>query len=1005
MLTRVDLLHPAAHLNCMAATTWYEVPGTAVDTLVAAYLRESNAYPADTWVILPVNRLAGTIREQITKRGAACIPSRITTVAEFAETVTTAIFPEMRIVSSLEQNLIFSWIVQHNQSILHLFPEKKPGLSAVEDLVTLYDTLAYQCAVLPEGGEKLTALSSVFREYDRFCEKERLADPPRILALATTAVRSGRFPLKMVFLYGMFAPKELEAKVLDAVVLAAGQIEEFVPHANNDKIFPRRTVPTEEHSVATKLAETIFQRLTITPDLPIKKIGVFPNRIRELSAVAEEICVLIDAGVQPGDIAILTPEVPLTVEIAGELFPDFVAGSRTLKFTSSLGHPLFRYPAVSAAFSVLKTVIGNYTTADMTTLFSYPYFSWGEEYLSPRDLTWLARFAEITGGAWQWLSYPESLKKRFQAKCEDPDIPPPEKAELAAKITKIEELTQKLSRVFSLLKPFEERKATAEFTADLRSILSHLNYPRGFSAAGLSSEDASAVNSFTDVLSGLEAAETLLPHEVMSPGALYARLFSLVKSAQNNMPSPYADEDTVKILGLREVVHQHIPHIFLTGLTADAIPRVHPRLPFLTIAETFAAKTQTYEDTLREERYAFLAALLCAEKSIYLSAPSSDEGTTKIPSPWLEMFCVPDTAWIVPELRHSGTWLAEHAGRLIAGGTWEEGLVLPECLDLGDAARRIGIEAVDRAGIPTGEYDAVFSGLPLRNRFGERYRADTEYSVTELERYAACPFRWYIELHLRLTPMPDPESDERPELGNVIHKTMYRLITESAYFPPDRETKDAALADLRRIAVEEFEKINLTTPKWQSLKNQYVGTNQYPGRLAEVIELEIAIAETGFTSPPELLEYAFSFEETPGIPLDNGENLRLQGRVDRIQMSGTAFVVTDYKTGQAKKTADIHAGRSLQLPLYLAALSHLHPDRKGVDGTYYQISPKTVKETRPLKDEQDCGIAASLAHAARYRNGMREGICAPSFHQDICAYCKEKAICRFDKLRSLAGGT
>lgn len=989
----------------MAVTRRYGVPGTAVDTSIAAYLQESKEYPADTWIILPVNRLAGTIRERITAQGAACIPSRITTVAEFAETVTTAVLPETRIVSSLEQTLIFSWIVQHNQSILHLFSEKKPGLSTIESLVTLYNTLAYRCAVLPEGGEKLAALSAVFAEYDRFCEKERLADPPRVLTLAADAVRSGRFLVKTVFLYGMFAPKEREAEVLDAIVQTADRIEEFVPHADNDKIFPRLDISPEERSAAPEFAETIFQRLEITPDLPIKKIGVFKDRMQELSAVAEEICVLIDAGVKPGDIAILAPEVPLTADIAGELFPDFVAAGRTLKFTSSLGHPLFRYPAVSAVFSLLKTVIGNYATAEMTTLFSYPYFSWGEEYISPRDLTWLARSAEITGGAWQWLSYPKGLKKRYLARCVDPDIPAPEKAELAAKIGKIDGLTEKLSRIFSLLAPFEERKTAAEFTADLRSILTHLNYPWGFSAAGLTIEDAGAVNCFIEVLAGLEAAETLLPREVISLGAWYSRLFSLVKSAQNNMPSPYADEDTVKILGLREVVHQNIPHVFLTGLTADVIPRVHPRLPFLTMAETFAAKTQTYEETLREERYAFFAALISAEKSIHLSAPASDEGTTKIPSPWLEMFCVPGTAWTAPELRHSGAWLAEHAGRLMAGGAWEEGLSLPECLDLGDAARRIGIEAVDRAGAPVSEYDAVFSGLPLQNQFLERYRGDREYSVTELERYAACPFRWYIELHLRLTPMPDPESDERPELGNVIHKVMYRLITESGHFPPTRETEEAALGDLQKIAAEEFDKINLTTPKWQSIQDRYIGTAQYSGRLAEVIKQEIAIAKTGFTSPKELLEYSFSLGETSGVPLENGEELRLMGRVDRIQKNGDMVVVTDYKTGQVKKTADIRSGRSLQLPLYLAALSHLCPDQKGGDGTYYQISPKVVEETRPLKDERDAGIAAALAHAARYRSGMQQGICAPAYTQDGCAYCKERGICRFDKLRSLAGGT
>ncbi|MDV0443003.1 ATP-dependent helicase/deoxyribonuclease subunit B [Methanocorpusculaceae archaeon Cs1] len=879
--------------------------------------------------------------------------------------------------------------------MLSIFPEKNPGAAAIENLVTLYNTLRYRRAQLPTGNEKLAAIASIFEEYDAFSEREQTADAVRTLHLAADAVRDGRFLIKFAVLCGHYAPKELEADLLDAVRMRADEVIEFVPYAENNKIFsPLQDSEEIEHD---SLAETIFQKLSLSPNIPIQKIGVFADRTAELSAIAEEICRLIEAGTSPGDIAVLTPEVPLYAELAGELFPDFFAKDSTLKFESSIGNPLFRSPAVAAVFSLLKTVVGNYATEDMTILFSYPHFSWKENAVSSRDLLWLSQAAEITGGKQQWQKYPKRLKERLCSKIEDADTPAPEKSELAAKAARVDAVEKKLERIFALLSPLSDGKKTAEeFITELRKLLDRLEFPgRNGSAA-----DASAVKSFEEVLQAIDAAETLLANEKISAGKFYSMLFSFVKSAQSSPISPYETADTVKIFGFREIVHQKIPHVFLAGLTADVLPRVHPRLPFLTTAETLEAKTQTYEETLKEERYAFLSVLLAAEKSLYLSAPITDEGKAKIPSAWLKMFDLPDTAWEAGETRHSSAWLAAHAGELMAKNSWENDLNTSRLPDLLDAARRTEIEVIKRAGAPATEYDAVFADESFRDQYGN----SACFSVTELERYAACPFRWYTELHLRLLAHPNPESDELPELGVVIHKTMYRMIAESEFFPPSEINRDSAVADLLRIAAEEFDRVGLATPRWQSLRDRYIGTPDYPGRLVEVIDREIAAAKAGSITPKEMLEFSFSMADTSGIPLSDGDELRLEGRIDRIRLRENEFSVTDYKTGSVKTAAEIKAGKSLQLPLYLAAINHLRPDLKQSGGSYYQISTKTVAETYPTQDSDDCFVSLALEFAAAYRKGMREGVCAPVYNKTGCSSCKERFICRFGQLRSLAGG-
>jgi hypothetical protein len=233
---------------------------------------------------------------------------------------------------------------------------------------------------------------------------------------------------------------------------------------------------------------------------------------------------------------------------------------------------------------------------------------------------------------------------------------------------------------------------------------------------------------------------------------------------------------------------------------------------------------------------------------------------------------------------------------------------------------------------------------------------------------------------------------------------MYRLIIESENFPPSKDTRYDAISDILRIADGEFSKIDLATPKWQSLRNHYVGTPEYPGMLSKVIDHEITLAETGNVTPKKLLEYSFSMMEMPGISLPDGNRLRLEGRIDRIRFSDGKYVVTDYKTDRVKKTAEIKSGKSLQLPLYLAAVKCLHPDWTRSGATYYRIAAGVVDEKHLFFDDVDCFVQNALLHATLYRAGMQNGCCQPVYNKFICENCRERFICRTDQLRSLAGG-
>ncbi|HJJ99246.1 MAG TPA: PD-(D/E)XK nuclease family protein [Methanocorpusculum sp.] len=976
----------------MTATIRYGLPGTELDAYIAEYLAESRNHPDCAWMILPVDHLAETVKQDMAARNISfTTTSHITTISTFAKTVVTDAYPSVHILSPVEQGPIFSHIVENNPGMRRrLSPktdtgDKSVGFASVESLVTLYNTLRIRNAVLPQGNDRFAVLESVFSAYEVFCDTKQIADRPAVLRRAAEAIRGGRFPLQSVYLYGIFSPKKREVELLDAIRATADRLSEFAPYVANDKIFlPHEGISPAGNS-AGAFAESVFQRLSVSPDLPIKKIGVFPDRTAEFSAIAEEICCLVENGVQPGDIAVLTPEVSLYVELAEELFPDFSVNGQSLEFTSSIGHPLFHSRSIASVFSLLETSLGNYTTLETTKHFSYHSLL---DQLS-RDGRSSLEFITSLRRILAELGYQQGhLDKRL----------PPEDAAAIFSLLETSLGNYTALEMISLLDQLDrENRSPSEFVTSLRRILAELGYQQDHLDKRLPPEDAAAIKSLFSVLADIDAAETLVQLKHISFDRFYAMLSAFVRSARLP-PATKNPRNSVKILGFHEIVHQKIPYVFLAGLTADVLPRLQHRLPFLTLVETLEAGIQIYEETLGEERYAFLSAVLAGEKSVYLSAPSSDEETTKTPSVWLQkmMQMFPNAGWNCDELSHS-------ASLFFAKGKWEEGLGRPSPLDRFDVERRIGIEKDERAGPPKSVYDAVFSYTPLQKKFEDQYSAERCFAVTDLERYAACPFRWYTELHLQLRSHPDPESDERLKLGNVIHKTMFRLIKESKNFLPSKDTRDDTVSHLIKIADEEFSKTSFATPRWQSLCNRYIGTPSRRGRLSEVIDHEIELAENGSFTPKEWLEYPISIVEIPGLP--DGSKLLLEGRIDRVRLSKKTYIVTDYKTGRAEqKTAEIKSGKSLQLPLYLAAMGQLHPDWARGGGTYYRIAPNAVEETDPLNSDADCFVSVALQHAAKYRANMQQGICKPVYDKKSCEHCRERFICRVDRMRSLAGG-
>ncbi|TWI57134.1 PD-(D/E)XK nuclease family protein [Halalkalibacter nanhaiisediminis] len=197
-------------------------------------------------------------------------------------------------------------------------------------------------------------------------------------------------------------------------------------------------------------------------------------------------------------------------------------------------------------------------------------------------------------------------------------------------------------------------------------------------------------------------------------------------------------------------------------------------------------------------------------------------------------------------------------------------------------------------------------------------------SVTALESYVRCPFRYAMERVLEVSEAGAAKEQVSPlDIGQMVHaiiEEMYKKLDLIGV--PFGEGSDK-LASVPNLLNELFEE------KWELVEEQshelsrldlLLTKQDWQKRLQRWWQAE----RKHFWDNPALshmsimaLEKAIRFE----FLLKNGQMLILVGKADRVDLANDAFVVYDYKTGKASvNSEEVRAGLKLQLPLYAFAI-------------------------------------------------------------------------------------
>jgi len=271
------------------------------------------------------------------------------------------------------------------------------------------------------------------------------------------------------------------------------------------------------------------------------------------------------------------------------------------------------------------------------------------------------------------------------------------------------------------------------------------------------------------------------------------------------------------------------------------------------------------------------------------------------------------------------------------------------------------------------------------------------YSVSALERYQDCPFKFFAADVLRLEEPPEDEPTLSPRArGKLIHELFQRFFEAwdargAATIAVDR--LDEARALFEEVAEPMLSRLSEAEAALERVR--LFGSAASMGIVDVVLGLE---ASRPVEVRERWLEHRLEGEFSLGAPA--GRRVALKGVADRVDLlAGNRLRVIDYKSGYPPNPK-----RALQAAVYaLCAQERLEEHGRGAwtveEAAYVAFSGKrtVVPVVRPGASD-----AATVLNGARTRvldvvEGIEHGIFPPRpYDPHICLYCAYPSVCRKD---------
>ena len=623
--------------------------------------------------------------------------------------------------------------------------------------------------------------------------------------------------------------------------------------------------------------------------------------------------------------------------------------------------------------------------------------------------------AAVIGGRDRWERRLSGLAREIQARLDEVDDPGgSEAATLERQLEDLEHLKVFALPVIDLLADLPEKASWGRWLDVLENVASRvLGSPEGV----------------LSLLKELRPMASVGPVELFEVREVLNERLTLL-----SQDPPHYRYGRIWIAPIEAVRGLSFDVVLVPGLAERMFPRKIVEDPLLLDVNRrkLDANLPLQEDRVSRERLALRLAAGAAKRKIVFSYPSIDlqKGRSKVPSFYL-LEVLRASEGTLPDFESLERDAADSSGARLG---WPAPRESSHAIDetehdlafLSDALRQ---DTPKELAQGTGRYlmnvnDALSRSLRTRyqrgrsrftsvdgfldpstdskkllanHRFGQR-----AFSVTALERFGACPYRFFLNAILRLRPRETVEQITHLDpltYGRIFHVAQYQIMTtlgEEGLSPvrPDNlpsvleasekvfnevaaKFSDELAPAIERIWRDELTRIRTDLRGWLRKESEAPG-----GWVPHRFEFTFGMKPQGPADPASVPEQAV---------LASG--LRLRGAIDLVEKREDGKVrVTDYKSGRVRvpEGAVLYGGESLQPILYSLAYEALTGDEVAAARLYYCTEKSGYTERAVEPDEEALDVVSEFQR--RVDKAIEEGF-FPASPRLGCKYCDYLPVC------------
>jgi ATP-dependent helicase/nuclease subunit B len=536
--------------------------------------------------------------------------------------------------------------------------------------------------------------------------------------------------------------------------------------------------------------------------------------------------------------------------------------------------------------------------------------------------------------------------------------------------------------------------------------------------------DLAALHAVKRLLRGMLGAQRLFAalelHEKPSWDTFYADLVTAIKAA--TVPRAAGRDGRILVTTVGDARGLPHRHVIVLGLSEGVFPMRAAEDPLYLDTERLQLRERNIDLQTQRERSdddgLFYEMISLATESLTLTRTTVENGAAQPPSHLWRA-----TQAVFPTLRA----VEQRVGRVVplvqAAAPREALLAAADGLTRGDATIAPMLHWLTRSHTAAWAHIArarAIEGRRMSRAAHDHYSGRLHdprlidaaaaaltgrlWSATQLNDYGICGFRFFASRLLKLKPIKAPEEGiDAAQLGTLYHEILEATYTQLAAegIPIAAEHLDRALAILddhaARLLPDAPQRLGFRAPALWRAEGRAIHE-----RLRVVVrddfdpdsDVNKALAKIGIGARrPYGFEVAFGGGK--GYLLDvGGERLRLNGKIDRIDLTDDGAVIIDYKLGSKQiPSTEITRGRNFQMLAYLLAAGE---QGRVLGGAFWHLTSR--KPSGMMRADADDVISAGKAHLrenlARGRGGdfateankVEEGKCA--------RYCDYSQFCR-----------